>query len=385
MRECIYCRKEKDEGEFTLEHVFPQFMGGAYAPDCFKIREVCNRCNNNLGLFVDAGFEKDWRVSNTLKMFANAFFDPNNPIGLPLICMGKTDLIPPQKEENEVCESWLGPLGEQIYWVRPGDDRLYWYAGGNPRTAKTSESRAYFMFSERSSKSPLISWLAFRDAFEGKRVKKIMCTTVHGANPTDIGFEVPDELDQLRIKFFNEACHAAQTRQNKIAIYTFSDLRFLAKLGLGIAYSLFGQKALQTAYAEDLYKALWYRDGDSQPQINGTSAFTHEKDQKLSELTGEENAVTIIVMPNAEGIAVSLNLGTSLNWVVKCASHEKLTAEDISSLQDGLVIVLYRQLQRSIALSLPGYLAHKCGNHSHHELTEISAKSTLYRDYFKNL
>jgi hypothetical protein len=368
-----------------LEHVLPQFMGGAYAPDCFKIREVCKRCNSNLGLFVDAGFEKNWFVSNKLREAAYAFFEPSNPVGLPLICMGKSDLAPPLQKESEICESWLGPLGEQIYWIRPHDERLFWYTGGNPRTTKTINSRAYFLFSERSLKNPLISWLAFRDAFEGRRVKKIMCTTVDGANPADIGFEVPDDLDERRVKFFKEACFTSKTRRNRLALYTLFDFRFLAKLGLGVAYSLFGAKALQTAYAEELYKALWFRDGDNQPQINGTSAITHGSDPLLSKLTGEENAVTVTILPSPEGTAVSLNLGASLNWVVMCASHEGLTAHDIAPFQAGRVIVLYRQLQRGIDMALPEYIAHKCGSYPHPELTGISARSALHQDYFKNL
>lgn len=385
MMRCIYCREDKDKSEFTLEHVLPQFMGGAYAPDKFKTRDVCKRCNSNLGLFVDAGFEKNWFVSNELREAAYAFFDPHNPVGLPLICMGKCDLIPPQQQEDEVCESWLGPLGEQIYWVRPHDKRLYWYTGGNPRTTKTTESRAYFLFSERSLKNPLISWLSFRDAFEGRRVKKLMCTTVDGADPADIGFEAPDELDLLRIRFFNEACHASRTRQIQLAMYTRFDSRFLAKLGLGIAYSLFGNKALQTDYAEQLYKALWYRDGDNRPQINSNSPIGHGSNPQFSKLMGEKSAVTIAILPSPEGVAVTLNIGSSLNWVVMCASHEDLTEEDISPLQDGQVIVLYRQLQQGVVLGLPEYLAHKCGSHPHPELTAISAKSSLYCDYLKNL
>lgn len=385
MNWCIYCREEKDDADFTLEHVFPQFMGGAYAPGCFKVRNVCKRCNSNLGLFVDAGFEKNWFVSNKLREAAYAFFDPNNQVGLPLICMGKSDLIPPNQQDGEICESWLGPLGEQIYWIRPHDDRLYWYAGGNPRTTKTIDSRAYFLFSERSLKNPLISWLAFRDAFEGRRVKKIMCAKVEGANPEDIGFEVPDELDERRIEFFNGSCLTSQTRHNQLAIYTLFDFRFLAKLGLGVAYSLFGANALKTAYAEELYKALWYRNGDSQPQINATSAIAHGNDPQFSKLTGEENAVTITILPSSEGIAVNLNLGASLNWVVKCASLEGLTAEEIAPLKDGRVIVLYRQLQLGIDMTLPEYLAHKYGSHPHPELTQISAKSASSRDYFRNL
>ena len=43
---------------FSLEHVIPQFLGGAYAPDQMKTKDVCRKCNSDLGLFVDAAFEK---------------------------------------------------------------------------------------------------------------------------------------------------------------------------------------------------------------------------------------------------------------------------------------------------------------------------------------
>ncbi|MGZ5027986.1 MAG: HNH endonuclease [Methylobacter sp.] len=59
---CIYCRLDKSESDFSLEHIIPQSLGGAAAPDYFKTRKVCSTCNNNLGLFVDASFEKLCRV-----------------------------------------------------------------------------------------------------------------------------------------------------------------------------------------------------------------------------------------------------------------------------------------------------------------------------------
>jgi len=153
MRKCIYCSSEKEESEFSLEHIIPQFLGGAYAPDKFKTRNVCKTCNSNLGLFVDASFEKNFLVYNHLNEAAYAFFDPGNPSGLPLTCMENSDLSPPEMNDTEVCELWLGPLGEQVFWIRPKDERLYWYSGGNPRTVKEVNNRAYFLFSERSTKN----------------------------------------------------------------------------------------------------------------------------------------------------------------------------------------------------------------------------------------
>lgn len=388
MKSCIYCQTEKEESVFSLEHIIPQFLGGAQAPDIYKTHNVCRQCNSNLGLFVDAGFEKNWLVSNHLRDAAYASFDPDQEIGLPLLCMADSKLTPPEMQEDEICESWIGPLGEQIFWVRPHDSRLYWYAGGNPRTTKTKKSRAYYLFSERTYLHPKTSWLAFRDSFEGRQVKKIMCTKVFGANPVDIGFAAVDELDELdksRIDYFNAICRENPTRTNQISFYTQYDFRFLAKIALGVAYANFGEKALNTPYAQELYKALWYREGEDLPKIKGTPAFANKASDSFLDLIGEENAVTITLMPNSNAVALNLNIGKSLNWVVKCIDRVALPSEDLKSLGAGKVIILFRQLRRGVSLSLLEYLADKSGNQPHAELSEIRSKIGLHKDYFKDL
>ncbi len=384
MKRCIYCRKPKPETEFTLEHVIPQFLGGAYGPDRFKTRDVCKSCNSNLGLFVDASFEKNWFVTHKLREIAFSNFDPDKDAGLPLICMGHSDLKPPDMQPSETCESWLGPLGEQIYWVRPDDERLYWYSGGNPRTTKDVGSRAYFMFGERSHKNPLLPWRAFRDAFQGRRVKKIMCTAID-ADPKLIGFGEPDELDRLRIEYFLTSCTESQTRNNRLSMYTKYDFRFMAKLGIGIAYSLFGSRALETPYAEKLHEGLWHRPDEEFPEIQGAPDLMKKHDSRFTKTMGDPHAVTLAILPAPDGVAINLNVGESMNWVIKCASSDNLTPDDFAPLGVGRVVVLHRQLQRGVELAMPEYIAHKLGLHPHRELTEIGSKLGLHEDYFKNL
>lgn len=385
MKICLYCCKSKEEDEFTLEHTIPQFLGGAYAPDYFKTHDVCKKCNSSLGLFVDAGFEKNWFVSNHLRNAARAFFDPLKPGGLPLICMGDSDLLPPEISSDETCESWLGPLGEQIYWIRPKDKRLYWYTGGNPITTKEEESRAYFLFSVKSEKNPLLTWLTFKECFADRRVKKIMCTAVGGSDPAEIGFKSPDNIDLLRIDFFRENCTNAEPRKVQIPMYMHFDFRFLAKLGLGVAYSLFGRKALETAYAKNLYKALWYRQGQEVPSINGASVLGGQINPQFTKLVGIKNAVTLFIMPSKDGIAVNLNINGQLNWTVMCASYENIGKKDKEKIKDGIVIILYRYLQRGIVLTFPEYIAHKINSSPNTELLEIASLADKHSDYFKNL
>lgn len=387
MVKCIYCGEVKKESDFTLEHVIPQFLGGAYGPNYFKIRSVCKTCNSRLGLFVDAAFEKSYIVSNALRYSYYALFDIESDVGLPLVCMGEAVLSPPEMRDDEVCELWTGPLSELVYWIRPKDERLYWYSGGNPISIKKLESRAYFVFSERSKKMPKISWLSFRDAFKDKkRVKKILCTKIIGdPDPEKIGFISPDSLDQKRIDYFLGHLSSNPVRHAQIPINMSFDKRFYSKLALGVGYSLFGEKVLETEYSKNLCRALWYRDGDEIPKVMGVSAFLNVNNDELKQLTGELYAVTLIVSSVSDGIALNLNIGTAVNGTVMCATTESLAQSDMDKVCDGIVIVLYRCLQKCFVMSLSEYLAHKTGNSPHNGIMQISKLLSSRRDYLSGI
>ena len=295
MKTCIYCKTDKNDDEFTLEHVISQFLGGAQAPDYLKTRNVCATCNSNLGLFVDASFEKDFLVFNTLNEAAYSFFDPDSPTPLPLKNMGISDLIPPNMKEEEICECWIGPLGEQIYWIRPSDERMYWYSGGNPRTVKKVRTRAYFIWSERSQKNPIITWLSFEDAFNGRKVRKVSCTEVAGASLADIGFSEPDELDLKRIAYFNKKCSNGQERKNRLSMYLRYDVRFMAKLAIGLGHVLFGEKFDNSNYTKELHKALWYKEGDPEPGIVGRNNLGQDN-EFLKKECGFTHGVTLTIL-----------------------------------------------------------------------------------------
>jgi hypothetical protein len=385
MKTCIYCRKEKDSSEFNLEHTIPQFLGGAYAPEKYKIRDACSKCNSNLGLFVDASFEKSWLVSNRLREAAYASFDPNADIGLPLLCLGTSDLTPPGLESTETCEAWLGPLGERIFWIRPKDDRLYWYMGGNPRTTKDSVSRAYYTFSQRSTSDPKLPWRAFRDSFSGRPVKKIMCTAVRGTNPADIGFSAPNDLDKERIKYFLDACEVSNTGNIRLAVNTKFDHRFMAKLAIGIGHSLFGPPAIDSAYGDKLFKTLWQREGDEPSDIQGVTPLTQQGDPQFLQLSGDKNSVTLMIMPSPDGVAINLNIGAALHWTVKCADLSRTTPESLAKIQGGRVITLYRQLQWGTEMALMDYVAHKSRAMVNPQLAEISARLNTSPNYLQGL
>lgn len=380
MRTCIYCRQSKLGSEFSLEHVIPQCLGGLTVPDELKTRDVCKRCNNDLGLFVDASFEKSWFVSKQLQENARLQFDHKNPSGIPLICMGPCDLKVPGLQLDEVCESWLGPFGEQVYWLRPLDERLYWYDGGNPRTTKSSNSRAYFMFSVNSRRNPILTWLSFERAFPGRRVRKIMCAQVDGANPKNIGFSEPDQIDKERIEFFMGHCFAEPSRNVRLAMYMNFDLRFMAKLAIGLSHCLYGKAGVCEEYADELHKALWYRPGDELPLINASSLLRTEFDKIFSDYSGLRGAVVLMVVRDLNGVMVNLNLGGKLNWAIKIAEN----VNGISD-RDDQVFIIFSEIGKCFRMPLQDYIAFRCGFLVHAELDEVIQKIKSVDEYFEKL
>lgn len=383
MPSCIYCGQNKPDEDMTLEHAVPQCLGGAYAPDSFKTNRACKKCNSNLGLFVDASFEKSWFVTNWLQNAAMACYDPSNPSSLPLVCLGKSEHILPGMLDDEICEAYLGPLGEVVYWVRPHDERLYWYAGGNPRTAKEKQTRAYFFFSERTHKDVNVAWLTFRDAFKDRKVKKILGTKVGGADPKSIGFQAPDGLDSERITYLWRAM-ARKDMKCGFSVNLEFDMRFLAKLARGIGFCLFGEKVLSGSYAEEVGRAIWHKPGDPMPLLRGSRTFS-EKDTAFMNIMGHPHAVTIAAMVNSSGVGINVSVGTNHNATVMCAELGALDQSDVDRIGDGIVLVLFKFLQAGVMLTLPEYLAHKSENLPHPQLDALEARIAANANYFENL
>lgn len=377
MPHCMYCQTEIADTELTEEHVIPQFLGGDYAPPEFKTEAACKTCNSNLGQFVDAGFGKSFFVAAQLQSSAFALNDPNGITGVQPICLGNSLLSPPSMKPGEVCETWLGPLGEPIYWIRPHDDNLFWYMGGNPRTTKATQTRAYFFWSDRTASDPRTTLLTFNEAFKKrKKVKKILCGTLEGMSLETIGFAEPDELDRERIDYFKAAFTQSPTSHQLLPTHTDCHRRFMAKLAIGISWVLLGEASLQTEYGQTLYRALWPKSEADTPNFRVSDRFAGEEDENLKQITGEKNAVTIMVWKTGNIIALSLNLGCRYVWkAILSFSADAIEVERLALLDGGKVFVLYESLKTCITLNFADYLRHKCGIASHPELIAMAVRA----------
>jgi len=387
MPRCIYCEKDKPEEDMSLEHVIPQCLGGALAPDMFKTRRVCRKCNSDLGLFVDASFEKSWDVSAWLQQNSMNCYDSNAPSGLPFACLGQLSDHLVDLEDGEVVENYVGPLGEMMFWIREKDDRLFWYSGGNPRNRKGRESRAYFFFSERTALDVQLSWLSFRDAFPGKRVKKILGSRVEGTDPATIGFCEPDSLDAKRLSAFWAILETGDSIRNEIPLHLNYDMRFLAKIARGIAFCIFGDQALDGPYAREIFKGIWYNfdaPNAEPPGMRGASVFG--KTDAIPEIFGHPHAVSLTFLRTPDGLALTFMAGSKAGGAILCSDISVADSSDSGPLcKDGWVILIFKPLAKCIEMSIPEFHAHKTGKQLNGQLKDAEDLICSRSQYFKNL
>jgi len=175
-------------------------------------------------------------------------------------------------------------------------------------------------------------------------------------------------------------CFQEATRHGQSEMYIRFDLRFLAKIGIGIAYTIFGEKILETKYMKELKKALWFREGGEMPLVKGASFFS-EGNKQLKQPLGEKHSVTISIIPVAGEVFVSLNIGMELNFLVKCASFDELSQTDLMKLGKGVCIVIFKPLKKSVCLNFPDFLAHKYRVIPHPELMTIANNADKHKDY----
>lgn len=377
----MYCRKEKELDAFSEEHVIPQFLGGDFAPSEFLTIEACKKCNNDLGQFVDAGFGKSFVVHSQLQLFEFALTVPDSNTGIRPICLGRSPLTPPHMEADEVCESWLGVLGEQIYWIRPNDERLFGYMGGDPQGTRKKPTRAYFLFSDRTPYDQRITLLTFRDAFKNrKKVKKVLCGTMVGMSLEAIGFSEPDELDRTRIDYFLEACALPRTSLQSFSVHTEFHRRFLAKLAIGFAWVLFGETSLQTEYGRELYRTLWPARDEGITRFRVSPGFAGEDSDALKQSTGVENAVTLVIQPVRDSIVLSLNLGCRNVWMAVLCLTESVNKSRLDALGNGRVIVLFEALKTCVDIPYDHFIKHQSGSVIHPKLkaVEMMAERNLF-------
>lgn len=194
MKTCLYCGAEKPDEVFSDEHIWPDALGGDHLPhDVWRTNDVCQMCNNSVGLFVDGSYIRSWmgqaeRSSGSYEYLAGK----GRPAPIPLHYLGPLQDVP--VPEGHVADFWGGPCGANIVHIRP-DHGEQWntFVGGNPTAKKAGPGRAYIAFTSEDEFWALVGLLSFKRHFD--RAERFI---VNANFPSDLALKKPDRNDPVQ-------------------------------------------------------------------------------------------------------------------------------------------------------------------------------------------
>jgi len=373
--ECLYCGNEKNFEEMSLEHAIPQFLGGAYAPEKFKLSNVCIKCNNILGLYVDAGYAKSWMVSMGLAESARKYMTSYESNGLPLRCLGRVEIDGVIKPDDYIIEYWIGPSGESIFWVRFDDLRMDTFMGGNPTDKRNKKSVAYYFPVNTTSENQFFGMRSFHQSMGKKnKVKKVLCAEVADENgvildPNFFGFTIPEESDTFNERLLFNAINSGDFLRLKFKLHAGFDKRFICKLGLGVGYSIFKEQINDRLNL--FQRGIWPKQDDSEAGIRGSSTLNMLKGDEAANLPGYPGAISICIINDSKVWMMCVTIDEKLPFVIELCNGAAI-AEGINQ-EEGYQILLFPYLQKCIETTLPEVIAHRHGYVPNPLLTEIDA------------
>lgn len=300
---CIYCGRQKPDAERSLEHIWPQGLGGAHAPDFFLTTSVCRTCNNLVGLFVDGEYQRSFFMGVESIGAALSFLDDRHPIALPLVFMG---VNPTPHGDGEICEQWLGPRGDKVYFFHGQDrDDFRTYAGGDPiKRRKRDPGRVYLSFSRAN-----IFWidtvmLSVRAQFPRAELRLLTTTNV----PHLLAQTTAESVQSVADRAYLEPMWRDKSSSIGMALSLDHALRFQAKMALGFGHALFGAAFAELPYEETLRSILWERDSARRGElpIIGSSIFNPPEPDPIIDRLAYPGAFTIVFNGSRDGVFLTV-------------------------------------------------------------------------------
>lgn len=230
MKTCIYCGKDKQDEEFSDEHIWPDALGGDFLLDFWRT-DVCQSCNSLCGLFVDGSFIRSGAGRAERGTGALEYLTISGPRAgvLPLDYLGVLQNVP--MSMDEVADYWAGPCGAIIIHIRPADKdgTFEAYAGGDPRAKKARAGRAYMALTSVEFFWVVVSLASFKAHFQ--RARRFV--TNAQVPPEWAGsFEMPDpddpiqEADLAVVKVVTDAGHRRETVRAQVFSISISATAF---------------------------------------------------------------------------------------------------------------------------------------------------------------
>lgn len=362
LKTCIYCNLSKPANEFSLEHIFPEALGGKLLPDLFKTRDVCERCNNIAGLYVDGAFIKSWFRTNDDALASQSYLDLKSQTSIyPLSYMGVlTDVA---LDADDICETWLGPCGVHYYHVHKADEPKWnAYTGGNPIARKADPGRAYIRLTTLQPDWVLLAFRSFMAYFPNARRY-----TPDGE--VSMGPGVPEFVHAMDASAKAVAEKILAVPDSKLIGVTLDiafEQRFMAKFALGIGYKIFGSTFLDTPYGKALRGA--FREADLEKRaaygLRG-AGFLKAQDDSSAEFMGWKGAYTVRMQVIGQELVLSLHFPSSRAIHLVVSNEPSLwssCSSDFAAYREGVVYIVVPQLGECAGpIPMGQYVAHRLG------------------------
>jgi hypothetical protein len=388
MKSCLYCGLNKDDDEFSDEHIWPDALGGDYLSSLWRTDEVCRRCNSISGVFVDGAFIKS--VPGAIERWTGAYdylpatlsLTSMPSIAPPLAYTGRISDPPPRT--GHASDVWLGPCGANIIHVRPDDAEPHWsaYAGGDPRAKKLKAGRAYLALTSAEPFWIAATLAAFRAHFE--RAKRYV-----------INMNVPEQLasycaeldrsdpvqaaDMVVVDAFIAKGRDNEQVANDMVMRVDVVDRFLAKLALAIGYRVLGGSFLESEYSRDLRRA--FREADMEKRkaipILGSGYWSGGTLGELGKLLAWPGGWVLSLMRTHGKLALTILTPSGKDMVV-CVCHDPDLVAALPAMYDeGQVWLTVPSLGRAVGpITWGDYLAHRLGQLPHADLADIERRRT---------
>lgn len=374
--DCIYCEGRSGDAEFTLEHIWPQALGGSACSDIFKTRQVCRRCNNTVGQWVDGAFLKSFFIQGENAVAAHAYLDPNKSSAPPLVYAGFEQEFPLGKDE--VCERWIGPAGESIYHIHQrDDDRWSTISGGNYIQRKSGDGgRAYIALT-----SPSMYWheTALKSFVRHFPKASRRCVTPVDGAPLPEKVKAFDEdpindKERTEISFIRSRPVGTQHMSLPVNV-NFSD-RFLAKLSIGLAHTILGPSVSASPYVSELRKLLWSKSPDEPRDIAvfGSGFWDNRgADDRIMKSFPWLGAWMIALVPFKDAFGLVLYTPGGKGMSMMISDDPSLWPQDTcEKYGQGVVHLIVPERQLAVGpIPLLRYVAHKGGGWKHPDLEAL--------------
>lgn len=367
---CIYCLKRLVKP--SLEHIWPDKLGGDFGPPLFRTQRVCQRCNNIAGLFADGEFTRSQISSWELHGSSIQFIDPKKVRPVPLVYMGQRQEL--ELPEGLVCECWLGPCGEHMHYFHPKDEYHFeTYSGGNPIARKRKkDSRVYVSFTRPNPFWVLTATLSAEKWFKHSKIHSLTELTDAEFAARFADDDSTSEKHRALIGGWEEPKVSVKASMNMD-----HGLRFMCKLALGLGFKLYGENFLDQKHTARLSATLFEGDPIKREQlgVRWTPSFT-DGDQEMSKMCRFDGGYVLAFYRAGSDVILLLctPMGRTTSVLMTDAA-DQLPRSIIEEHGGTMVLVIVPEAQAVLgAFNLTSYVMHTKGYNCIAELKALEEK-----------